>query len=177
MALWDLQLGSRDQALQGANDALRTGAASATTLIVRFAAEDVRNPAEWPARADRVLATPQLAQLKPAALAYALYLAHQWNAAAPLWKQMLDRSNAEDALTPVIYGQILVELERPAEAEPYVRLFPIPNTVSVREFLSLAVPRIFDTRAAVLESQGKTAESESNRRVFKTLSGASIMTR
>jgi hypothetical protein len=90
---------------------------------------------------------------------------------------MADHANSEDGITPLIYGQILVELKHPHEAQPYVRLFPIPNPEGIREFLSLAVPQIFATRAAVLASERKTAESEASAKVFKTLSGAGIISR
>lgn len=170
MAIWNLQLGHRDRALQEASDALKTGAASPTTLIARFASEDARTAADWSARADRLLAAPQLTQLKPVALAYAIYLAHDWQAAEPIWKQLAERSSPDDALTPAIYGQILVELNRAREAEPFVRLFPLLHP-EAQEFFSLVVPKIFDTRAAVLAGQGKTAEAEGSRKVFKALGG------
>jgi hypothetical protein len=174
MAIWDLQIGHRDRALREADDALKTGAASATTLIARFAAEDARTAADWSSRADRMLAVPRLTQLKPMALGFALYLSHQWEAAAPLWKQLFDRTGPDDSITPVIYGQILVELKRPREADPYVRLFPISNPESIQEFFSLAVPEIFDTRAEVLASEGKTADAEASRKVFRTLWGKTL---
>ena len=171
IAIWDLQLGNRDAAFRASTSALQTGASSVISLIARFASEDARTPAEWSTRADRMLGTNQLAQLKPVALAYALYLTHQWDAAAPLWKQLLESSRSDDSVTPVIYGQILVELKRPRDAEPYVRLFPVPNPASSQEFLSLAIPEIFDTRAEVLASQGKTQEAEASRKVFRELNG------
>ncbi len=171
MAIWDLQLGNRDRALRESDDALKTGAPSAATLIVRFASENVHTPAQWSVLADRMFRAPQLAQLKPVALAYAAYLSHQWDAAAPLWKQLVDGSSSDDSITPVIYGQILVELKHPHDAEPYVRLFPILDPQSIREFLSLAVPKIFDTRADVQASEGKTAEAEASRKVFSALWG------
>jgi tetratricopeptide (TPR) repeat protein len=169
-AIWDLQLGARDRALQASDAALKTGTITAPMLIARFASEDGRSPADWSARADRAFAAPQVAQLKPVALAYALYLAHQWEAAEPLWKDLERQANAEDLITPVIYGQILVELKRPHDAEPFVRLFPIPNPQAIREFLSLAIPQIFETRAIVLAN-------EASQKVFKTLSGTGIMAR
>jgi tetratricopeptide (TPR) repeat protein len=166
VAIWELQLGLRDRALRDSDLALKTGAPPASALIARFASEDLRTAGDWSSRADRMFNTPQLAQLKPAALAYALYFSHQWDAAAPLWKQMLDRSTPDDSITPAIYGQILVELKRPRDAEPYVRLFPIPNTQALQEFYTLAVPKIFDTRAQVLAS-------EASRKIFNTLWGGS----
>ena len=169
MAVWDLQLGRRDRAMRESDEALKTGAPSATTLIVRFASEDAHTAADWSARAVRILGSPQLAQLKPIALAYALYIAQQWDAAAPAWKDLVDRSGPDDSITPMIYAQILVELKRPRDAEPHVRLFPIPHPESNQEFLSLVVPKVFDTRADVLASEGKAAESEASRKIFKTL--------
>ena len=71
MAIWDLQLGRRDRALQESNDALKTGTGTPNTLIARFAADDAKTPADWSARADRLLGNPQMAQIKPVALAYA----------------------------------------------------------------------------------------------------------
>ena len=171
MAIWDLQLGRRDRALQESGDALKTGGASPATLIARFASEDARTAADWSARADRLLGAPQVSKLKPVALAYALYLRQQWEAAEPLWKQLVDGSASDDSVSPVIYAKILVELNRPREAEPFVRLFPLPQPNGSQEFLSLAMPQVLDVRAAVLASQGKTAEAESSRKLFKTLWG------
>ena len=163
-AIWDLQMGARDRALQAIQLGVKTGSVTAPMLIAMFSAEDGKAPQ---------FDNPQLAPLKPAALAYAHFFAHQWDAAAPLFKQMADTANPDDNITPIIYGQILVELKRVGEAEPYVRLFPIPNPQAIREFLSVAVPRIFETRAAVLANQGKNAEAAASEKVFKTLSGNS----
>lgn len=165
MSVWDLQLGRRARALQESSDALKTGAASPGTVIARFASEDARTPAEWSARADRMLKAPQMQQIKSLALAYALYLSHDLAEAEPLWKQLLDRSGPDDSLTPAIYGQILVELHRPQDARPLVARFPIPSSGS-QEFLSLVIPQIFETRA-----DAKLPEAEAGRKVFKTLSG------
>jgi tetratricopeptide (TPR) repeat protein len=172
VALWNLQLGHRDLALQESSDALKTGAASANTLIARFACEDAHGAVDWSARADRILGAPQLAQLKPAALAWALYLAHEWQAAEPLWKQLTDRAGSDDSITPAIYGQLLVELKRTKEAEPFVRLFPIPRPDQTQEFLSMVIPEIFETRAAVLAAQGKSSDADASRKVFHALSGS-----
>ena len=130
------------------------------------------SPSDWSARADRMLAAPQMSQLRPLALAYALYMSHQWQAAEPIWKQLVDRSGPDDTLSPVIYAHILVELNRARDAEPYVRLFPVPHPETFQDFLSLAIPRIFSLRAAVLASEGKTAEAEASRKVFQALWGA-----
>ncbi len=170
-AIWEFQMGRRDAALQDSGEALKTGAASPTTLIARFASEDARTAADWSARAERMLASPQLAQLRPAALAYALYMSHDWQAAEPAWKLLVERSGPDDTISPVIYADILVELKRPRDAEPLVRLFPLPRPNGQQEFLSLAIPKIFDTRAAVLEAGGKIAEAEASRKVFKALWG------
>ncbi|HEY3835596.1 MAG TPA: tetratricopeptide repeat protein [Bryobacteraceae bacterium] len=170
-AVWDLQLGKRDLALQDSGAALKTGAAAGNTLIVRFASEDAHGAADWSARADRILSAPQLAQLKPVALAWALFLAREWQAAEPLWKQIVDHAGAEDSLSPAIYAQILVELNRAKEAEPLVRLFPILRPDQTQEFLSTVIPRIFDTKAVVLAAQGRNAEADASRKVFHTLWG------
>ncbi len=168
MAAWDLQLDRRARALQEVNTALQTGSASAPTLIVRFAAEDAHNAADWSSRADRMFAAPQLAPIKPLGLAYALYYAHEWQSAEPVWKQLADQARADD-IEPVIYADILVRLNRPKDAARYVRLFLVPHPNLNQEFLSLAMPRIFEIRAAVLASEGKTAEAESSRKIFRTL--------
>jgi tetratricopeptide (TPR) repeat protein len=171
MAVWELQLGHRDRALKNSLDALKSGGASASTLITRFAAENAKTAEEWSALADRMLGNPQLARMRPIVLAYALFMSQQWQAAEPLWKKLFDESGPDDSITPVIYGQILVALNRPRDAEPYLRLFPDVRTNGVMEFLSLAIPRILDARAAVLASQGKNAEADTSRKVFKTLWG------
>jgi tetratricopeptide (TPR) repeat protein len=169
MALWDLQLGARDRALQEATDAMKTGASSASTLIIRFAAENAHGVADWQARADRLLAAPQVAQIKPLALAQALYLAHEWQAAEPLWKALVERASPNDVLMAPVYGHILVELKREKDAEPYVRLFPLPQPNDAQEFRSLVIPRILATRAAVFNAEGKSAEAQASRKVFEKL--------
>jgi tetratricopeptide (TPR) repeat protein len=171
MALWDLQVGHRDRALQESGEALKTGTASANSLIARFASEDAHGPSDWSARADRILGAPQLAQLKPMALAWALYLAHEWQASEPLWKQLSDRAGSDDSITPAVYAQILVELKKTKEAEPLVRLLPIPRPDQTQEFESTVIPGIFETRAAVFAAQGKTADADASRKVFQALSG------
>lgn len=172
LAIWDLQLGRRNRALEESTNAMKLGATTSTTLIARFASEDAHTPADWAARADRMLAGPQFAQVKTAVLGYALYMSHEWQAAEPVWKQLASNSTPDDAIAPVIYGQILRELNRPGDAEPYVRLFPIPVPNGTQEFLSLAIPKIFETRAAVLAAAGKTAEADASRKVFQTLSSS-----
>lgn len=172
LAIWDLQSGARDRALQEANEGLKGGGATPTTLVVRLAAENAHGAAEWSARVDRVLAAPQLAQLKPAALAYALYFAGEWQAAEPLWKAMLERATPDDAITPAVYGQILVELKREKEAERYVRLFPLPHPGEPDEFRSLVIPRVLATRSVVFAAEGKTADAEGARKLFVSLWGA-----
>lgn len=170
LAVWDLAAGRRDRALQESNTALQTGAASSTTLIARFASENATTPADWASRADKILASPQVAPFKPLALGYAFYFAHQWQAAEPLWRQLVERSTPDDSVSPVIYAQILMELHRPLEAEPFVRLFPLLHTRNIESFLSLSIPRIFDIRAGVFDAQGKSADAAASRAMFKTLS-------
>jgi tetratricopeptide (TPR) repeat protein len=169
MAVWNLQLGHRDRALEASTAALKSGSVTPVTLIVRFACENAQSAAEWSAAADRVMRSPQLQQLKPVALGYALYLAHEWQAAEPIWKQLEDRAGPDDSLTPVIYARALVELKKAKEAAPLVRLFPIPHPNSSLEFLSLAIPEVFEVRAAVAGAEGKPAEAEESRKIFRTL--------
>jgi tetratricopeptide (TPR) repeat protein len=172
-AIWDLQLGARERAMQESNDALKTGAPSPATLLARFASENAQSPAQWSTLADRMLAAPQLAQLKAAAVGYGLYFSHQWPAAEPVWKQLSDRTGTEEPIPGLIYAQILVQLKRANEAEPLVRLYPIPRPDAPQEFVSLTMPEFFATRAAVFASQGKTAEAEASRKVFQALSAES----
>lgn len=174
MAIWDLQLGQRERALRESGEALKSGGASASTITARFASEDLHAVPDWSTRADSMLGAPQLAQVKPMALAYALYFTHQWEAAAPVWKRLVDLAPPDDSITPAIYGQILVELKRPRDAEPYVRQFPIPSLQSMQEFLSLAIPEIFQVRAEALAAQGKTGEADAARKVFQALWGKTL---
>jgi len=71
----------------------------------------------------------------------------------------------------LLYARILVELNRAREAEPMVRLYPVPHPNSQQEFLSLTIPQYFATRAAAFAAQGKTGEADSSRKIFQTLSG------
>ena len=83
----------------------------------------------------------------------------------------MEQANPDDSVAPVIYASILTQLNRQRDAEPFVHLYPLPRPTTTQEFLSLAVPRIFEIRAALLAAQGKTAEAESSRKIFKTLWG------
>jgi len=109
----------------------------------------------------------------PAARAYALLLAKDFEGALPILRDVVARL-APDPVdpAPVMLAWALVETGRVEEAEKYLRTVPVPANPAPAPFESLIFPRIFDLRAKVAEKRGDRPEAERNRRLFQVLSGS-----
>jgi tetratricopeptide (TPR) repeat protein len=167
LAVWYLERDDRVRARQAAEAAAGTGLGA----VVRFITEPPASPSEWAVRAERAFTEPAQERIRKFALGYALLLARQFEAAAPLWREIYRQSNP---LAPegsdVLLAWALIDSGRWDGVEELIRANPIPQAAGPGPFASLAFPRILELRARLLEKQGKSDQAAENRRLFQTLS-------
>ncbi len=121
LAIWDLLADDRVAAQKD----LAAGGASTTAgeALVRFAALNSAQPQEWQARANGILAAPQLAGLRLNALGYALILDGKKQAAIPVWEEAVRKSPGD-----FLAAEVLARLRgRPIEH----RSAPDPLAINV----------------------------------------------
>ena len=173
MAAWSLIMGNREAAAALAEKALAmaTPASAETATVARFLAQPAASPAEWAARAGRLAPNPAQATIRNTALAYALLLAKQYQAAAPVLEQLYDQSQSVGEGVPVLLAWTYLETGRAAEAAALLRFNPIPPTTGLGPFLSFYFPRFYYLRGAAAERLGKSAEARDNYALFQKLSG------
>jgi len=173
MAVWDLMLGNREAAAALAEKALAmaTPASAATAAVARFLAQPAASPEEWAARAGRLAPNPAQATIRNTALAYALLLAKQYQAAAPVLEQLYGQSQSAGEGIPVLLAWTYLETGRAAEAAELLRFNPIPPTTGLEPFLSFYFPRFLYLRGAAAERLGKSAEARDDYALFQKLSG------
>ncbi len=117
LAVWDLLAGNRAMA---AADAMASGpVSSASLLTIRFVTMPSASAAEWEERAERILANPNLAALRPLALGYALLLDGKREAALQVWDKIAGQTHATDffihALDTRLHGK---PIEHPLIPDP-----------------------------------------------------------
>jgi hypothetical protein len=122
----------------------------------------------------RFLMDPHAASFpNPAAQAYTLLLAKDFQGALPILRDIVARTPPNpNEPAPVLLAWALVETGHFDEAEMYLRTVPVPAVPAPAPFESLILPRIFELRAKVAEKKGDRAAAERNSRLFQTLSGA-----
>jgi tetratricopeptide (TPR) repeat protein len=117
LTIWDLLGNDRAQAAKDSL-AMGPGIIDAPMLVARFAALPSAPPAEWNARADRMIA-PALAPLRPLALGYALMFDGHREAALPVWEMIVKDRPATDFFTRAIYAHLQGKPpERPLVPDP-----------------------------------------------------------
>ena len=128
LTIWDLLKGDRASA---ARDSAGMGNAnlSAMQFLIRFIALPSASAAEWQARADHMLAAPQFAQLRSAAVGYALILDGKKTDAIPVWEKLAAAAPATDFLPHTI----LARLKGQAVAHPAP-----PDPINFNEFSVVA---------------------------------------
>lgn len=173
MALWSLMMGNREAAAALAEKALAmaTPASAETATLARFLAQPAASPAEWAARAQRLAPNPAQATIRNTALAYALLLAKQYQAAAPVLEQLYGQGQSAGEGVPVLLAWTYLETGRAAEAAALLHFNPIPPTVGLEPFTSFYFPRIYYLRGVAAERLGKSAEARDNYTLFQKLSG------
>lgn len=173
-ALWLLELGDRAAAAERARKSMAeagpqtAGIAAVTVLLTQPEA----GAAEWESRAGAAFPHPADAAQRDYALAYALLFAKQFPEAARVLKRIYDRptSDPDDGLG-VLLGWAYEESGRWQEAEPLLRVNPLPQAGGLPMFQSLYFPRVFYLRGALLEKQGRRDQAIPNYRLFLALAG------
>jgi hypothetical protein len=90
LAVWDLLERNR---ISAAKDLADSGAPNSTAeLLLRFVTLPSASAPEWEARATHLLAAPQLAVIRQAALGYALILDGKKQQAIPIWEEIAKKS-------------------------------------------------------------------------------------
>jgi Flp pilus assembly protein TadD len=173
LALWSLLVGRRDAAgtLAQKAAALATPSSTGTVLLVRFLAQTPASPAEWQDRAARLAPNAAMAPFRDLALAGALLLGRQYQAAAPLLQHLYDSGQSSDESIPVLLAWADIETGRVADAAALLRFNPVPSAGGTGPFTPFYFPRLFALRGAAAERGGKTAEARDSRALFQKLSG------
>jgi tetratricopeptide (TPR) repeat protein/TolB-like protein len=167
IAVWELELGDRKRARDFAERAQGAGLAA----VARFLTEPPASNAEWKERAQRLLPGAGEERARQLMVGYALLLQKDFTAALPVLQAMYQHSAPEPhEILPVLLAWAQVETGHFQDAAPFVERNPVPNPAP-ELFASLAFPRLFSLRAAVLEKQGQRAEAEKVLRLFVSLSG------
>ena len=179
LAIWSLLLGDRAAAEQMAQKSVPPEGTpvNGLVLLARFLVEPPASPAEWTARVDRRFPTagqPTASQnsVKETALAYALLLGKEFEAASPILKRIYDRTGATaDETVRTLLAWSWLETGRAQDAAPLLRLNPIPPLAGPGPWISLYFPRIYYLRALAAEKDGKADVARANYHLFLQLSG------
>jgi tetratricopeptide (TPR) repeat protein len=173
MALWGLMMGNREAAAALAEKSLAMAVptSAVTATVARFLAQPAASPAEWAARAERLAPNPAQATIRNTALAYALLLSKQYQAAAPVLEQLYGEGQPAGEGVPILLAWTYLETGRTAEAAALLRFNPTPPTAGLEPFTSFYFPRIYYLRGVAAERLGKSAEARDNYALFQKLSG------
>lgn len=127
LAVWDLLAGDRAAASKDVADGGTSGFTPGD-LLVRFAVMPSASASEWETRAARILAAPQLAGLRPAALGYALILDDKKQAALRVWEEIVKESPGTDFFSRAILARL--KGQRPEHTPP-------PDPGNLNEFAAV----------------------------------------
>jgi tetratricopeptide (TPR) repeat protein len=173
-ALWLLELGDRSGAAERARQAVaQAGPATAEAVsLVSLLTQPEASAAEWTERAARAFPEPAQSAARDYARAYALLFAKQFQPAAQVLREIYRRptSDLDDGMA-VLLAWTYMETGQWTEAEPLLKLNPLPQAAGLPMFGSLHFPRIFFLRGALLEKLGQPQEAARNYRLFLSLSG------
>jgi len=174
LGVWRLVSGDRAGATGAADRALATAsqASAPSAYLARFLAQPDAPASEWEARAGRAFQNPALAQVKRYALSLALLLGKQFQAAAPIVRQVEEAGVlANDPTLPILRAWTLVETGNAKDAAAFLRWNPVPSPNGFGIFWPFAFPRLFYLRAAVAQTNGNAGEAKAQYRLFLQLSG------
>jgi Flp pilus assembly protein TadD len=173
MAVWSLIMGNREAgaALAEKSLAMATPTSAVTATVARFLAQPAASPAEWAARAGRLAPNPAQETIRNTALAYALLLAKQYQAAAPVLEQLYGEGQSAGEGVPVLLAWTYLETGRAADAAVLLRFNPIPPNTGLEPFMALYFPRFYYLRGLAAERAGKSADARDNYALFQKLSG------
>jgi hypothetical protein len=151
--------------------AMATPTSAVTATVARFLAQPAASPAEWAARAGRLAPNPAQETIRNTALAYALLLAKQYQAAAPVLEQLYGEGQSAGEGVPVLLAWTYLETGRAADAAVLLRFNPIPPNTGLEPFMALYFPRFYYLRGLAAERAGKSADARDNYALFQKLSG------
>jgi Flp pilus assembly protein TadD len=173
LALWSLMLGKREAAaaLAAKGLSMATPSSAGTGALAQFLSQPPASPAEWTARADRLAPNPAQATVRATALAYALLLGKEYQAAGTILANLYNQDRTAAEGLPILLGWTELEAGRNAEAAALLHFNPIPPTAGLEPLTSFYFPRLFYLRGLAAERQGKTAEARENYAIFQKLSG------
>jgi Flp pilus assembly protein TadD len=160
LAIWALLLNDRPVAA-------RLGAQTPAGSPIHFLTQPPAPAASWIAQAAQ-LPDP----LRDSALAYALLLDRHFEEAIPVLRRLEARAgNAGDRGPAIELAWALIETGKFQEAEPLLRMDPVPGVDNATAFIGLYFPRLFQLRALVAEHEGKADDARENRRIYAALGG------
>jgi tetratricopeptide (TPR) repeat protein len=168
LAIWSLYLGDRSAARVHAQAALRAGQAAA---LAAFLAQPPAGPEKWSARAEKLAPRPEQTGTRDFALAQALLLGKQFDAALPVLRRAYENAAPTDPELPVLLSWAYLETGQPASAAPLLSLNPIPEPTGIDAFAACYFPRIFFLRGRIAETQGGADAARENYALFLKLSG------
>jgi tetratricopeptide (TPR) repeat protein len=121
LAIWDLL--EKDRAA-AAKDAASVGQPTSPLIFAaRFAALPSASPAEWDARADRMVKGTGATGFREIAMGYALLLDGSKEAALRVWQKIVETTPATDFFSRAIYTRLQGQ-------RPKLELTPDPSTVN-----------------------------------------------
>ncbi|MES1260557.1 MAG: tetratricopeptide repeat protein [Acidobacteriota bacterium] len=121
MAIFDLLEGDRAAA---ESDARAAGPpVTPGSFLVRFCTLPTASPAEWEARALRMVPAPSGAGVRSLAVGYALLLDGKKQAALPVWKDLAAQAKATDFALQSVYTKLKGE-------QPKLAVLPDPSSVN-----------------------------------------------
>lgn len=173
LAIWSLMLGNRAAAARTAQQAMALAGPSSVAIaaVAQFSAQPPASPTEWTARAEQKFAGEAMTGVRNLALSFALLFDSHFQAAQVLLKQMYDGALSSDEGLPYLLAWTYLETGQTKEAEPLIRLNPVPNATGPGPFVTFYMPRLFYLRGLAAGRDGKREESRSNYQLFLKLSG------
>jgi tetratricopeptide (TPR) repeat protein len=173
LALWKMQLGDRAGAQLLVERAAATAKQPTVALVLaRFLAQPQASAAEWAARAGRAFPQPAAAPLRSLALAYALLLAKEFGAAAPVLQGIYDSPQpGGDESLPVLLAWADLESGHVDAAAPLLAVMPSPPVSGLAPFAGFWFPRVVYLRGLLAEKQGKADVARREYGLFLKLSG------
>jgi tetratricopeptide (TPR) repeat protein len=175
LALWTLMMGDRPAAQQLAAKAasLASPAARGNAIVTAFLALPPASASEWTVRAEQQFGGPGQTNIKNFALAYALLVNREFQAAQLLFKQMWESgSPVADEGLPLMLAWCYLETGKPKEAAPLLRFNPVPNTAGLTPYVPFYLPRLFYLRGMLAEKEGRTGDAAAEFKKFLALSGS-----
>ncbi len=169
LAVWSLETGDRARAGQYAGKA--SGSSPVAVLCGLLSGPAAAAP-QWNARVERLFPQPAPAGVRRLALAYALLLSKDFNAALEPLEQLYAASVPSSPDWPAApLAWALVETGRFEHVPELLRLNPPPDPKREDLFLSLSFPRVFYLRAALAEKKGRHEEAARYRALFLKYQG------